>query len=157
MSEEITAGIKQFMIVILISAILYVVCATIMSMFGSYAFIGALIAMGLYATLGYFVLVRYAARFEYSLNNGRLRMTRYIGKRTREVEFLCTDIVRTLYGVKPSNFVKRPTNMHRSLIKTKSNLYIEYKDKEGKLCGVVIEPSQKLRNRIENEREKEYK
>ncbi len=154
MSEEITSGGKQFMIVLGWTALLYFACGIIMSAFGPYPFIGGILGVIVFSVFGFFVLTRYAARFTYSLKNGRLRINRTIGKRNKETEFACSDIVRTSYGVKPAGFVVRPYNMRVSVINTKNCMYIEYRDKEGKLCGVVIEPSEKLRESIEKEREK---
>lgn len=38
--------------------------------------------------------------------------------------------------------------MRKSIITKKHSLYIAYKNKEGERCGVVIEPSDKLRKKI---------
>lgn len=152
MSEEISSGGKQFLIVLFWSAALYMLFGLLMSMMHIYAVIGGIAAVIAFSALGFFVLTRYSARFTYSLQNGRLRINRQIGKRNKEIDFNCKDIVRTLYGVKPSNFVKHPKYMRISIVKSNRSLYIEYKDKIGELCGVVIEPSEKLRRRIEEER-----
>lgn len=154
MSEEVTAGGKEFVIAMAWAAALYILSAAIMSAFNGYAFIGGIIAIIIFAVFGFFILTRYTARFTYSLKNGRLRINRMIGKRNKEVELACSDIVDLCYGGKPSSFPKRPYMMRKSIISAKHSLYIEYKDKSGADCGVVIEPSQKLRSKIERERKK---
>lgn len=152
MTENVSAGGKQFLIVLFWSAALYMIFGIIMSALHIYAFIGGIAAVIAFSILGFFVVTRYSARFTYSLKGGRLRITRQIGKRNKEREFACKDIVRTLYGVKPSDFVKKAPVMRMSIASAKKSLFIEYKDKNGQLCGIVIEPSKKLRNRIEEER-----
>mgnify|MGYP007119926996 FL=1 len=44
--------------------------------------------------------------------------------------------------------------MQISVISKKKSMYIEYRTKDGKKSSVVIEPSEKLRRRIEKERER---
>lgn len=154
MSEEKTAGGKQFVFVLLWSAMLYLVCGMIMSLFGSYAFIGGILALIVFCIFGFFVLTHYTARFTYTLKNGSLRINRMIGKRNKEVEFPVSSIVRCVYGVKPSDFAKQSVSMRISVFSGKDSLYIEYMNKENELSGVVIEPSQKLRKRIDRERNK---
>lgn len=152
MTEEITAGGKEFIITMAWAAVLYIICAAVMSAFNKYAFIGGIIALVVFAIFGFFVLTRYASRFTYTLKNGQLRINRLIGKRNREVEMSCSDIVNMCYGVKPSGFVKRPVYMRKSIISDKYSLFIHYRGKDGEDCGVVIEPSAKLRKRIEKGR-----
>lgn len=154
MSEEKTAGGKQFVFVLLWSAMLYLVCGMIMSLFGSYAFIGGILALIVFCIFGFFVLTHYTARFTYTLKNGSLRINRMIGKRNKEVEFPVSSIVRCVYGVKPNDFVKQSVSMRISVFSGKDSLYIEYTNKKNELSGVVIEPSQKLRKRIDRERNK---
>lgn len=154
MSEEKTAGGKQFVFVLIWSAALYLICGMMMSLFGSYAFIGGIISVIVFCIFGFFVLTHYTARFTYSLKNGSLRINRMIGKRNKEVEFPVSDIVRSVYGVKPGDFTKQPVNMRISVFSSKNSLYIEYKDKNNGISGVIIEPSQKLRKRIDRERNK---
>lgn len=157
MSEEKTAGGKQFVFVLLWSAMLYLVCGMIMSLFGSYAFIGGILALIVFCIFGFFVLTHYTARFTYTLKNGSLRINRMIGKRNKEVEFPISSIVRCVYGVKPNDFVKQSVSMRISVFSGKDSLYIEYTNKKNELSGVVIEPSQKLRKRIDRERNKKSK
>ncbi len=157
MNEELTAGGKEFVYVIIWAAILYFVCGIITSAFsayGRYPFIGGIISVLIFAAFGFFVLTRYTSRFTYQLADGRLRVNRTIGKRNKEIEFACGNITNMVYGVRPPDFPKRPYNMRRSIISRKHLLYIEYTDKDGILRGIVIEPSEKLRKKIEKERKK---
>ncbi|MGN0162374.1 MAG: hypothetical protein ACI4EA_02165 [Candidatus Ornithomonoglobus sp.] len=157
MKEELTAGGKEFIYVIIWAAILYFACGIITSSFsdyGEYPFIGGIISVLIFATFGFFVLTRYTSRFTYQVADGKLRINRTIGKRNKEIELACEDITNMVYGGKPSDFPKRPYNMRKSIISRKHLLYIEYTDKEGRLSGVVIEPSEKLRKKIEKERKK---
>lgn len=152
MKEEYSSGGKQFMFVLLWSAVLYIACAAMMSAFGNYAFIGGIISVLVFCVFGFFVLTHYTARFTYSLKNGSLRINRMIGKRNKEVEFSCRDITRTTFGEKPDDFAKPIQNMRISVFSRKQSMYIEYKTKDGKSASVVIEPSEKLKRRIEKER-----
>lgn len=154
MTEEVTAGGKEFLLTVLSAAILYLVCGIIMSAFSNYFAIGGVISLMIFATFGFYILTRYTARFTYSLKNGSLRINRMIGKRNKEIEFDCGKIVSLCYGGKPSDFPKRPYYMRKSIFGAKKSLYIQYRDKEDKICGTVIEPSQKLRKKIEKERKK---
>ena len=154
MKEEHSAGGRQFFIVLLWSAFLYIACGTVMSAFGSYAFIGGIISVIVFCIFGYIVLVHYTARFTYSIKNGSLRINRMIGKRNKEVEFLCKDITRTAFGAKPSDFAKPIIKMGVNVKKQKQSMYIEFRTKDDALASVVIEPSDKLRRRIEKERKK---
>ncbi len=154
MKEEHTSGTKQFFIVIGISAVLYLACAVMMSLFGSYAFIGGIISVLVFCVFGYFVLTHYTARFTYSLKDGRLRINRMIGKRNKEYEFPCSAITRTAFGVKPYGFPKPIHNMKINIASKKNCLYIEYKNKSGESEAVAIGPSDKLRRRIDKERKK---
>lgn len=148
MKEEITAGGKEFVFVMLWAAFLYMVCYVIMSLFYSYRFIGGIISVIILVIFGFYVLTHYTARFTYSLKDGKLRINRMIGKRNRETELDCADIIGLYYGYKPMSFPKRTLSMRKSIINKKHSLYIEYKNKAGELCGVVIEPSEKLRKKI---------
>lgn len=157
MKEELTAGGREFIYVIICAASLYMFCGIIMSGFDAYGrfpFAGGIISVLIFAVYGFFVLTRYASRFTYQINNGSLRINRMIGKRNKEVELSCANIVSTSYGSRPSDFPKKPYNMHKSIISKKHLLYIKYMDGENKLCGVIIEPSDKLCKRIEKERKK---
>ncbi len=155
MNEQHTSGGKQFFTVIGISAVLYIICAMIMSLFGDYAFIGGIIAVVIFSVFGYFVLTHYTARFTYTVTGDRLRINRTIGKRNREYEFEFGAITRTHYGEKPNDFKKPVHNMRIGIISRKNCLYIEYKTKSGVCETVVIEPSDKLRRRIDKERKKD--
>lgn len=157
MKEELTAGGKEFIFVLLWAALFYIICGCMMSLFGDYAFIGGIISVIVFAVFGYFVLVHYTARFTYQLKDGRLRVNRMIGKRNREADFACSDINGIYYGFKPSSFPKRYTNMTKSIVSKKKVLYIEYTNKSKKICGVAIEPSEKLRKKIEREKNRDGK
>lgn len=152
MKEEYSPGGKQFMFVLLWSAVLYIACAAVMSAFGNYAFIGGIIAVVVFCVFGFIVLTHYTARFTYSVKNGNLRINRMIGKRNKEIEFSCRNITKTAFGAKPDGFAKPIQSMKISVINKKQSMYIEYKTKDGKPASVVIEPSEKLRRRIEKER-----
>ncbi|MGN1116120.1 MAG: hypothetical protein ACI4TH_06110 [Candidatus Ornithomonoglobus sp.] len=157
MKEELTAGGREFIYVIIWAAVLYFACGIITSVFstyGEYPFIGGIVSVLLFVIFGFFVLTRYTSRFTYQIADGKLRINRMIGKRNKEIELAFENITNTVYGGKPSDFPKRPYNMHRSIISRKHLLYIEYMDKEGGLSGIVIEPSEKLRKKIEKERKK---
>jgi hypothetical protein len=154
MTEEHTSGGKEFCFVIAVSALLYIMCATMVSLFNDYAFIGGIISVLIFCVYGYFVLTHYTSRFTYSLKNGRLRINRMIGKRNKEFEFACTDITRAYYGLKPQSFAKPVYNMRVSILSAKKTLYIEYKNSAGKLTTVAVEPSEKMRRHIEKERNK---
>lgn len=153
MQEVHTAGVKQFAITLLVSALLYILCGVMMSAFSDYAFIGGIISVLVFCVFGFFVLTHYTARFSYTLKNGRLRINRMIGKRNREIEFACADITRIVNGYKPLDFPKHIYSMKTAIISSKDCMYIEYNDKSGGLSAVVINPSQKLRKRIEREKD----
>lgn len=152
MREERTSGGKEFMIALGIAAVLYLICGMGMSLFGDYAFIGGIISILVFCVFGFFILTRYTSKFTYTLKGGRLRINRMIGKRNKEVEFSVSDIADTAYGVKPESFPKKPYMMRVSLKSNKKSMFISYKDRDGKIQGVVIEPSDKLRKRIDRER-----
>lgn len=152
MTEELTAGGKEFFFAMLWAAGLYVIAGMLMEAFKNY--IGAAAAIVIFGIFGFFVLTHYASRFTYTLKNGRLRVNRMIGKRNKEIEIACSDITDMYYGFKPQSFPKRPYNMRKSIISGRSSLYIVFKDSSSALCGVIIEPSDKLRKRIEKERNK---
>ena len=152
MQKVHTAGIKQFGITLFVSMLLYILCGVMMSAFRNYAFIGGVISVFIFCVFGFFILTHYTARFTYTLKNGRLRINRMIGKRNRETEFACSDITRIVNGVKPLDFPKHIHNMRINIISNKDCMYIEYQDKNGGLSAVAIEPSEKLRKRIERER-----
>ena len=154
MKEEYSSGGKQFLFVLLWSAFLYVACGTMMAAFGNYAFIGGIISVLVFCVFGFFVLTHYTSKFTYSIKNDRLRINRMIGKRNKEIEISCRDITRTHFGAKPTGFAKPVQSMQISVISKKKSMYIEYRTKDGKKSSVVIEPSEKLRRRIEKERER---
>ena len=154
MKEEYSSGGKQFLFVLLWSAFLYVACGTMMAAFGNYAFIGGIISVLVFCVFGFFVLTHYTSKFTYSIKNDRLRINRMIGKRNKEIEISCRDITRTHFGAKPNVFAKPVQSMQISVISKKKSMYIEYRTKDGKKSSVVIEPSEKLRRRIEKERER---
>ena len=156
MTEEVAAGGKEFAVAMLWAAMLYILCGLIMEVcrqvLPGYYFIGAIISVLIFCVFGFFVLTRYASRFTYTLSGGRLRINRMVGKRNKEIEFACGDIINMYYGYRPASFVKRPYNMRKSLFSKSRLLYIEYRNKDGKTEGVVIQPSDKLRKKIERER-----
>ena len=154
MKEEITAGGKEFVFAMIWAAILYFVCWIVMSLFYSYAFVGGIIAVIIFAVYGFLVLTHYTARFSYSLNDGILRVNRTIGKRNKEAEINCAAIEGAYYGYKPMSFPKKCMSMRMSILNKKRSLYIEYRDKAGGLCGIVIEPSEKLRKKIIKQKDK---
>ena len=154
MKEEHSSGGREFLLVIVWAAMLYIVCAALMSAFGDYAFIGGIIALFIFCIFGYFVLTHYSSRFIYVLKDGRLRITRTIGKRNREIDFECKNIMRMQFGEKSTDFARPHESMRVSVINSKKSLYIEYKDNIGALRTVVIEPTEKLRRRIDRERKK---
>ena len=151
MQEVHTAGVKQFGFTVLSAAALYILCGIIMSAFGDFAFIGGIISVLIFCVFGFFILTHYTARFSYTLKNGRLRINRMIGKRNKETEFSCSDITRIVNGIKPTGFPKHIQSMRISIVSDKDSMYIEYKDNNGGLSAVVIQPSQKLRKLIERE------
>ena len=53
------------------------------------------------------------------------------------------------------NFAKPLHSMRISMVSRKNSLYIEYRNKEGKNETVIIEPTEKLRRRIDKERKKD--
>lgn len=153
MKEEITAGHKEFFMSVLWAAFLYVFAAVIAAAFrGQYKFIGGIIGVLIFCVFGFFILTHYTARFTYSIKNSRLRINRMIGKRNKEIELDCRNIIDMSYGYKPTNFPKRPYNMRISVFGRKKSMYISYTDKRGEAVGVIIEPSDKLRRRIEKMR-----
>lgn len=154
MKEEYSSGGREFMYVIVWAAILYIACGVMMSLFGDYAFIGGIISLIIFCIFGYIVLTHYTARFTYSLKDGRLRINRSIGKRNKEMEFACADITRTQYGEKPIGFAKPIYGMRISVKNAAKSMYIEFNASDGEKHSVVIEPSEKLRKRIEKERKK---
>ena len=154
MKEEITAGGKEFVFAMIWAAILYFVCWIVMSLFYSYAFVGGIIAVIIFAVYGFLILTHYTARFSYSLNDGILRVNRTIGKRNKEAEINCAAIEDAYYGYKPMSFPKKCMSMRMSILNKKRSLYIEYRDKAGGLCGIVIEPSEKLRKKIIKQKDK---
>lgn len=157
MTEEVTAGGREFCFAMLWAAALYVVCGILMSFFSSYFSAGGVISIFIFCVFGFFVMTRYSARFTYTLKSGRLRVNRTIGKRNKEIEFACKDIINMSCGTKPESFPKRPYNMRKTVFSTKKLLYIEYADKSGESVGVIIQPSEKLREKIERERNKKDK
>ena len=148
MTEEITAGGKEFVLAMLWAAALYFVCGIIMDMFKSYFFAGGVISVLVFCVFGFFVMTRYCARFTYTLKGGRLRVNRMIGKRNKEIELPCKNITNISRGRRPAGFPKRPYNMRKSVFANKRLLYIEFTDKTGERCGVIIEPSDELREKI---------
>lgn len=154
MKEEITAGGKEFVFAMIWAAFMYFFCWIIMSLFSSYAFAGGIIAVVIFAVYGFFILTHYTARFTYSLKGSVLRINRMIGKRNKEIEINCADIEGAYYGYKPMSFPKRCVSMRMSIINKKRSLYMEYRDKNGELCGIVIEPSEKLRKKIIKQKDK---
>ncbi len=154
MKEEIKAGGKEFAITLFWSAVLYLFCGMMMSLFSDYAFIGGVISILIFCVFGFFVLTRYTARFTYNLNDNRLRINRMIGKRNKEVDIAIVSVIDTAYGIKPADFPKKPYMMRVSIASSKRSMFIKYKNKDGEIKGVVIEPSQKLKKRIDLERKK---
>lgn len=156
MKEELTAGGKEFIFALIGAAALYLACGVIAALCSSfnYSFIGGIVSVLIFASYGFFVLTRYTARFTYQLSGGTLRINRTIGKRNKEVELQCADIIHMNYGFQPSGFPKRPYNMRKSIISKKKLLFIEYRDKNGETHGVIIEPSEKLRKKIERTKNK---
>lgn len=158
MSEEITAGGKEFAFAMLWAAGLYMACGLIMSlckfMLPAYYFAGGIVSIIIFCVFGFFVLTRYCARFTYTIKGGRLRINRMIGKRNKEIELSCSDIVKMSRGGKPAGFPKRPYNMSKTVFAVKQLLFIEFIAKDGKNTGVIIQPSDRLRKRIERERNK---
>ncbi len=154
MKEKICAGGKEFFITLLFSAILYIICGMMMALFGNYAFIGGVISILVFCVFGFYVLTRYTARFTYTLKDGRLRVNRMIGKRNKEIDIEISSVIDTIYGIKPTDFPKKPYMMRVSIINAKRSLFIRYKSKDGDIKGLVIEPSEKLRKRIDLERKK---
>lgn len=152
MKEEISSGGKQFWAVIAWSAVLYFICGVISAGFRSYAFVGGIISILIFCVFGFFVLIHYTARFTYTLKGGKLRINRTIGKRNKEIEIKCSDITNLYYGFKPVLFPKRPMSMRVSVFSPKKSLYIEYKNSSGEKNGIIIEPSEKLRRKIDKER-----
>ena len=152
MTEEVTAGGREFGFAMLWAAALYFVCGVMMSFFKSYFSAGGVISILIFCVFGFFVMTRYSARFTYTLKSGKLRINRMIGKRNKEIEFSCKNIVSMSYGSKPESFPGRPYNMRKTVFGRKHLLFIEYVDKSGEHCGVIIQPSQKLREKIERER-----
>lgn len=157
MKEELTARGREFIFVLIWAAILYLACGVIASIFSGcgYSFIGGIISVLIFAAYGFFVLTRYTSRFIYQLSGGILRINRTIGKRNKEVELRCSDIISMNYGCAPPDFPKRPYNMRKSMISRKRLLFIKYRDKGGETRGVVIEPSEKLGRKIEKERNRD--
>ena len=154
MKEEIKAGGKEFGITMFFSAVLYLFCGVMMSLFGNYAFIGGILSILIFCVFGFYVLTRYTARFTYTLKDGRLRVNRMIGKRNKEVDILISSVTDTVYGVKPVDFPQKPYMMRVSIVSDKRSMFIKYKDMDGEIKGLVIEPSEKLKKRIDLERKK---
>ena len=125
-----------------------------MSLFGNYAFIGGVLSILIFCVFGFYVLTRYTARFTYTLKDGRLRVNRMIGKRNKEVDILISSVVDAVYGIKPADFPQKPYMMRVSIVSEKRSLFIKHKDKDGEIKGLVIEPSEKLKKRIDLERKK---
>lgn len=148
MKEELTAGFKEFLIVVIGAAVLYVVCGVMMSLFGEYAFVGGIISVLIFCVFGFFVLTRYTARFTYSLNGSKLRINRMIGKRNKEIEIDLNDAKGVFRGHKSAHCPKKVYYMRKSILKNDRSLYIEFTNKDGEDCCVVIEPSQKLEKKI---------
>ncbi len=154
MSEEVTAGGREFVFAMIWAALLYAVCGVIMSVFSRYFVIGAIISLLIFCVFGFFVLTRYTARFTYTLKDGRLRINRMIGKRNKEIEIPCSAITDTSYGSMPRSFPKRRYNMTKSIISSKRLMYIVYTDADGTLGAAIIQPSSELMQEIEKERKK---
>lgn len=154
MKEEVTGGYKEFGIAMIIAALLYILCYIIVEISGlwNYRFIGAVISIIIFCVFGFFVMTRYSAKFTYELKGNRLRINRMIGKRNKEVEVRIAGIEAVYYGYKPASFPKRPEMMRKSIIRNKNSLFIVYKTKNGERAGVVIEPSEKMRKKIQIQR-----
>lgn len=156
MKEEVTGGHKEFAIAMAAAAVLYFICYIIVEIVGmwNYRFIGAAVSVIIFCIFGFFVMTRYSARFTYELHGNRLRINRMIGKRNKEVEVNISRIEGMYFGDKPSSFPKRPYMMRKSIVKNKYSLFIDFKTKSGERMGVVIEPSEKMRRKIEMQRNK---
>lgn len=158
MSEEITAGGKEFGFAMFWAAGLYMACGLIISickyLLPAYYFVGGIISILIFCVFGFFVMTRYSSRFTYTVKGGKLRINRMIGKRNKEIEFSCGDIVKMSYGERPLDFPRRPYNMRKTVFSVKQLLFIEFTAKDGSIGGVVIQPSDKLRKKIERERKK---
>ena len=154
MTEEVTAGGREFVLAMLWAAVLYFVCGIIMTLFRSYFFAGGVISVLIFCAFGFFVMTRYCARFTYTVKDGRLRVNRMIGKRNKEIELLCKNITNMSFGRRPDGFPKRPYNMRKTVFSYKKLLFIEFTDKEGERKGVVIQPSDIFKEKIMKERNK---
>ena len=58
MSEQHISGGKQFLIVLGVSAVLYIIGAMIMSLFGDYVFVGGIIAVFIFCVFGLHVVIK---------------------------------------------------------------------------------------------------
>ena len=156
MKEELTGGYKEFGIAMAIAAVLYLICYIIVEITGlwNYRFIGAAVSIIIFCVFGFYVMTRYSARFTYELKGNRLRINRMIGKRNKEIEVRISGIEAMYFGYKPSSFPKRPYMMRKSIIRNNHSLFIAFKTKHGERLGVVIEPSDKLRKKIQMQRNK---
>lgn len=154
MKEELTGGYKEFGIAMAMAAVLYALCYVIVEITGlwNYRFMGGIISIIIFCVFGYYVMTRYSARFTYELRGNTLRINRMIGKRNKELEVNVSRIEGLYYGYRPDSFPKRPFIMRKSIIKNKYSLFIDFKTKYGERMGVIIEPSDKLRKKIEMQR-----
>ncbi len=114
--------------------------------------IGYLAELALFGILTYFTLVRYCAKYTYTIAPGYLRVTRRIGRnRHRELEIKISKI-KSVSKTPPSDTsLKR--EVYRTTFLSKKNLaYLVYRDDETKV--LVFEPSEELYKMLKQRKEK---
>ena len=120
------AGMKQFLIVILITSIIVTVFSYIRFLIPLYGVIADILSLVCIIIFGYEVLVHYTAVFTYTCDDKRLKINRTIGKRNKEVEFLRASVV-SVSSKKPD--VEFIHNFNPNILSGKKTKYITYNSK----------------------------
>ncbi len=142
MEEIRTGGKREFFFSCAWTIILLLAGDVIISALPRYKIIGTLITLLFFCVLAFFALTRYSAVYTYSLKGGRLRITRTIGHRRKEVETRVSDI-SYIGREKPGFKTKNVYRMRCTVFSNRRVWYIVYK--KGKNDNLLVcEPSPEM-------------
>lgn len=149
MEEKRTAGTKEFFIALVWAIFLFTINQYAGAALKSYHIAANLLGLAMFCVLGFFVLTRYCASYTYTVKNGRVRVSRTIGHRVKELDFAVSNIKSISPGSTKAK-AKNIFNMTTKAISKKGTYCIVF-NKKGFDEAVIFEPSGEMAEYIKQQ------
>ncbi len=135
MTETKQSGGKEFIAVLIMIALAAVLAWILQAVFSQYGALGQILAIAVFAALGYYVEMHFCAVYTYTIEGDKLVVTRALGKRRVKEYVFTKQELKSMTKTAPSGRVKH----YGTFTLTRANrVYI--RDNSGKTAAIDPSP-----------------